>query len=101
MSNYSVSMHLCPSCHKPIQLKAEVTYPASFMCEDCSNRTRARSENIVNISELQSKITELGAKIEKMKCCGNCKHENESLLKIKLCIKCILNNFDHWEIQDE
>lgn len=48
---------------------------------------RDKTELVNSVTELKTKVTELENQIEKMKCCGNCKHlmkeHNENCVFIK------------------
>lgn len=44
---------------------------------------------------------ELKAQIQKMKCCGNCKHSSYSALFHQVvCIKALCRDFDKWELAE-
>ena len=48
-------------------------------------------------TELENKVTELEKQIEKMRCCGNCKHDRCGICVSE--IRC--ENFEQWEPVEE
>ena len=50
---------------------------------------------ISKIADKDTRIAELEALVEKLKCCGNCKHEPEFFSDNSCCVICV--NLDKWE----
>lgn len=58
-----------------------------------------RRAYIAGAKELQKENEQLKAQIEKMKCCGNCKHKNERYQVNGICDSCFVDD-DKWELKE-
>ena len=56
----------------------EIEEDAKIIAEENAELRRDKTELVNSVTELENKVTELEKQIDKMKCCGNCKHEQDS-----------------------
>ena len=81
---------------KEVEEKAE-TYSEAFIEKGVAKASYAKGY-LAGAEPREKRIAELEAQIEKMKCCGNCKHQCSFLFQDE--IDCENNGLPKWEIKE-